>query len=90
MSDIIIKIDKLTKTYSVIERTKTGLWNSFKSLFKREYKSVEAVKGISLEIKNGEVYGFIGPNGAGTGLPGGGRSPQNGASGHCPHAHVGQ
>ncbi len=65
MSDIIIKIDKLTKTYSVIERTKTGLWNSFKSLFKREYKSVEAVKGISLEIKNGEVYGFIGPNGAG-------------------------
>ena len=31
----------------------------------RRYKTVEAVKGIDLEIKRGEVFGLIGPDGAG-------------------------
>ncbi|MCP4507144.1 MAG: multidrug ABC transporter ATP-binding protein, partial [Fuerstiella sp.] len=29
------------------------------------YGKFEAVKGISLDIPKGEVFGFIGPNGAG-------------------------
>ena len=31
----------------------------------KKYGENEAVKGISFEIKRGEVVGFLGPNGAG-------------------------
>ena len=31
----------------------------------KKYKFREVVKGISLEIKSGEVVGLLGPNGAG-------------------------
>jgi len=32
---------------------------------KKSYGSLQAVKGISFEIKTGEIFGLIGPNGAG-------------------------
>ncbi len=32
---------------------------------KKKYGNFEALKGISLEVKEGEIYGFLGPNGAG-------------------------
>ena len=35
-----------------------------RSLVKR-YKSVEAVRGIDLDVAQGETFGFLGPNGAG-------------------------
>ncbi|MEN8192194.1 MAG: ABC transporter ATP-binding protein [Bacteroidota bacterium] len=35
-----------------------------KNLYK-SYENVEAVKGVSLEIKSGEMFGLIGPDGAG-------------------------
>jgi ABC-2 type transport system ATP-binding protein len=38
---------------------------SLKSLGRREYQQVNAVRGVSFEIEPGEVVGFIGPNGAG-------------------------
>ena len=31
----------------------------------KKYDSVEALKGISFEIKKGEFFGLLGPNGAG-------------------------
>jgi ABC-2 type transport system ATP-binding protein len=31
----------------------------------KRYGSVEAVRGIDLEVRSGEVFGFLGPNGAG-------------------------
>ena len=32
---------------------------------KKSYGNVEALKGISFEIKRGEILGIVGPNGAG-------------------------
>jgi ABC-2 type transport system ATP-binding protein len=32
---------------------------------KKNYGSIEAVKGISFQVRQGEIYGLLGPNGAG-------------------------
>ena len=49
--DYIIKTDKLKKVFNFKQKGKS--------------KKVEAVKGVSLSVKDGEIYGFLGPNGAG-------------------------
>lgn len=36
-----------------------------KGFLKREYLKIEAVRGISFEVEEGEILAFIGPNGAG-------------------------
>ncbi|MGY8768486.1 MAG: ABC transporter ATP-binding protein [Pirellulales bacterium] len=60
----IIEINKLTKSYEVYQK-KEGLMASIGGLFNREYKTVEAVKGIDLTVDQGEFVAFLGPNGAG-------------------------
>src|SRR5438874_4804810 len=54
----------LRKVYRVHEREE-GLSASLRSLFKRHFREVSAVDGISFRIEAGEVVGFLGPNGAG-------------------------
>jgi len=61
---MIISAQNLSRFYKV-HKKKSGLANSIKSLFKREYKTVKAVENISFKIEKGELVGFIGPNGAG-------------------------
>src|SRR5262245_46547198 len=39
------------------------LWKTFRKPFTG--RKVDAVRGISLEVKRGEIFGFLGPNGAG-------------------------
>lgn len=60
----MIRLENISKSYKVYSREK-GLWNSFKSIFKRKYKIIEALKDVSFTINEGEIVGYIGPNGAG-------------------------
>ncbi|MDD5417567.1 MAG: ATP-binding cassette domain-containing protein [Candidatus Nanoarchaeia archaeon] len=60
----IIEVRGLKKTFKKYERG-AGLKSALKSVFKRKYKTVEAVKDISFSVKKGEILGYLGPNGAG-------------------------
>jgi ABC-2 type transport system ATP-binding protein len=46
-------------------KKQAGLLGSFKSFFKREPITKDAVHGFDLSIKKGEIIGLLGPNGAG-------------------------
>jgi ABC-2 type transport system ATP-binding protein len=56
----IIEVSHLQKQFKV--RTNRSF---ISGLFSPEYKTVEAVKDISLTVKRGEAVAFLGPNGAG-------------------------
>lgn len=60
----VITVKELTLNYHAPIREE-GLQAALGSLFRREYREVRAVQGISFELKAGEIVGFIGPNGAG-------------------------
>lgn len=60
----LIEIKNLRKSYRVYQK-KEGLGASLRGLFKREYKEVDAVRGIDLTVEKGELVAFLGPNGAG-------------------------
>ena len=62
--DPIIELAGLAKSYRVYQK-RDGLMGSIRGLFRREYRDVEAVKGIDLRVEQGEFVAFLGPNGAG-------------------------
>jgi ABC-2 type transport system ATP-binding protein len=60
----VIEIEGLAKSYRVYQK-KEGLRSSIRGLFRRQYRVVEAVRGIDLSVGQGELIAFLGPNGAG-------------------------
>ena len=60
----MIAVDNLTKTYRVAERA-NGFLATVGGLFRRRYRTVEALDGVSFSLREGELLGLIGPNGAG-------------------------
>ena len=60
----LIHIKDLHKDFQILNR-RPGIGGAFRDLFSGNYRTVEAVAGISFDIEPGEIVGYIGPNGAG-------------------------
>lgn len=54
----------LTKEFQVFQ-SRQGLAGAFRDLFQRNYRTIRAVDQVNLAIKQGEMVGYIGENGAG-------------------------
>ena len=55
---VAISTENLTKIYPTIQGLKRLIWP-------KRSEGVEALRGISLEIEKGEIFGLMGPNGGG-------------------------
>ena len=64
MQKNIIKVKNLSKSFDISSK-EPGLKGTIKHFFKRQTKSLKVIKDISFEIKEGEIVGFLGANGAG-------------------------
>ncbi|BCB02782.1 ABC transporter ATP-binding protein [Bacillus sp. KH172YL63] len=59
-----IEVNHLRKEFKAFS-SRSGLKGAFRDLFTRQYKIVPAVNDISFHVKQGEMVGYIGENGAG-------------------------
>lgn len=64
MSQEAIVMENLCKDFKVLNRHE-GLKGSIRDLFSRDYKTISAVKDVSVTVNKGEIVGYLGPNGAG-------------------------
>src|SRR5919199_2519136 len=60
----LLHLQNLSKKFKILNR-REGLSGAFRDLFSGDYRTVDAVAGISFDIEPGEIVGYIGPNGAG-------------------------
>ena len=60
----IIEVEMLRKEFKSFS-SRSGLGGAFRDLLTRNYKVLRAVDDINLQIKQGEIVGYIGENGAG-------------------------
>lgn len=60
----MIEVKHVRKTFRVARRN-AGFSAAVKTLLRKQYETVEALRDISFTIPDGEIVGYIGPNGAG-------------------------
>ena len=60
----IINVKNLSKSFKVSSK-EPGLKGTIKHFFRRQSKNLKVIKDVSFEIKDGEIVGFLGANGAG-------------------------
>ena len=64
MENEAVVMKNVCKDFKVLNRHE-GLSGSIKDLFSRDYKTISAVKDVSMTVNRGEIIGYLGPNGAG-------------------------
>jgi len=60
----IINVKNLSKSFEVASK-EPGLKGTLKHFYNRKIKKIKVIKDINFEIKEGEIVGFLGANGAG-------------------------
>ena len=60
----IIELKDISKSFFIASKD-PGLKGTLKHFFNRKYSKKEVVKNINIDIKKGEIVGFLGANGAG-------------------------
>jgi lipopolysaccharide transport system ATP-binding protein len=65
MKDIVVKVENLDKIYRLYDKPIDRLKESLSLIKKKYHREHFALKGISLEVRQGETVGIIGTNGSG-------------------------
>lgn len=65
MKDIAIKVENLDKIYRLYDKPMDRLKESLSITHKKYHREHFALKGVSLDVKQGETVGIIGTNGSG-------------------------
>jgi ABC-2 type transport system ATP-binding protein len=63
-SDTVVELTDVWKTYWQRQRPES-LGETFRGLLRPKFKEVQALRGINLTVRRGEMVAYAGPNGAG-------------------------
>jgi len=65
MSDIAISVNNVCKSYELLDKPWTQIWSALGFGQKKSVQEINAVDGVSFEVKRGESVAIIGQNGSG-------------------------